>query len=293
VFYYVGAGTPRRTQPISVRTLAVQEYCRADFNAAKAVRRLKRRLDTATFHSIKAPCKFVKNQHTKFMDTGSVHDRYGRKRKFSDPETQDVVALRAAKILKFGFKSFQEIPASDQNKKPMVVPVHSHYGTLKEALDRSVGLKELMLEAKIKPKQLLKRMEAADPDLVQRTIYYKVHHSGIAIAQRMRVTAENMDRAAADPDFLRGVVWIDEATMWLVNDKHYKRKVWCSAKDWEHHLVVRCPMMAKKKPVKVHVLCAVNYELGPFFIEFTTGTTGIKRLHIEDKVYRVSGSRQV
>jgi hypothetical protein len=39
--------------------------------------------------------------------------------------------------------------------------------------------------------------------------------------------------------------------------------------------------MAKGQPVKVHIMCAVNYELGPFFIEFTTGTHGIRRLHIE------------
>jgi hypothetical protein len=175
----------------------------------------------------------------------------------------------------------------------MVVPVHLFYGSVEEALQRSVGMGELLLQAGVTRKTLLKRMHKADPDLVQRTIYYKLQHTLDGMQQRMRVAAANLERAAADPNFLRRVVWIDEATIWLVNNKHYKRRVWCDAHDWDTHWVVRCPMLAKKKPVKAHIMCGVNYELGPFFIEFTTGTTKIRRLHIEGKDYRVSGTRQV
>jgi hypothetical protein len=276
-----------------VRTAAVEAYIHEDYDVAKALAVLKQQLKDTTFSHVKAPKRFIRNQYKNFKARGSVHDNYGKKRKMPEEGGADDVALRAAKILKAGYMSTQEIPADKKNEQPKVVPVHTFWGTMKEAVARSVGLKELLLEAGITRKALLRRMEKADPDLVRRTLWYKLHHTPGTIAQRMRVAHSNLERATADPDFLRRVVWIDEATIWLVNNRHCKRRVWCDAHDWDTHRVVKCPMMAKGKPVKVHIMCAVNYELGPFFIEFTTGTTSIKRLHIQEKVYMVSGTRQV
>ena len=287
------AGTPRVTQGVPVRTAAVEAFIHEDYDADRALAVLKQQLKGTTFSRCRAPKVFIKAQYQKFKTRGSVLDNYGRKRKTPGPGTVDELALRAAKILKSGYQSTQEIPAEKKNQPPRVVPVHTFWGTMKEAVERSVGLKELLEAAGITAKALLRRMEKADPSLVRRTLWYKLHHTPGTIADRMRVSHSNLERAAAEPDFLRRVVWIDEATIWLVNNRHCKRRVWCDAHDWDTHRVVKCPMMAKGKPVKVHIMCAVNYELGPFFIEFTTGTHGIRRLHIEEKVYRVSGTRQV
>jgi hypothetical protein len=275
-----------------VRVAAVQAYIHEDYDVDKALSVLKKQLEDTTFPMVRAPKKFIKAQYNKFKERGSVLDNYGRKRKTPEQGVEDELALRAAKILKAGYRGWQEIPSSKKNEKLMVVPVHQFWGSVREAVQQSWKMSQLLLEAGITPKALLLRMKKADPGLVRRTIYYKLHHTDGTMEERVRACRANLDRAAADPDFLRHIVWIDEATLWLVSSKHTSRRVWCDADDWDSHRVVRCPMLAKGKPVKVHIMCAVNYELGPFFIEFTTGTKDIKRLHIEPKAYKVSGWRQ-
>lgn len=281
------------THSIPVRVAGVEAYIHADYNAAKAVRELKQHITSSEFRRIAAPRKFVKNLYAKLQRTGGVQDNYGRKRKAPEPGASDDVALRAAKVLKAGYRGWQEIPSGKKNKPPKVVPVHMFWGSMKDCVARSHKMSELLLEAGCTPKALLKRMKKADPSLVRRTLHYKLHHTPGTIANRIRVCKSNLERAAADPKFLKRVVWIDETTIWLVNTRHYRRRVWCDAGDWDARRVVKCPMLAKGKPVKVHVMCAVNYYLGPFFMEFTTGTHGIKRLHIAEKAYRVSGCRHV
>lgn len=276
-----------------MRAKAVEAYIQGDYHPAQAVRILRRHISSSNFNSIKAPGKFAKAQYEKFMSTGSVADSYSKKRKQPELGAGDEVAQRAAKILKTGYWTTQELPVPGTKKAVKVVEVHTFWPSFRAAVQYSYKLQGLLAQAGVKAKTLLRRMHKVDMGLVRRTVHYKLAQDDETIQQRRETAAANLQRSIAEPDFLRRIVWIDETTIWLVNNKHMKRRVWCDSQDWDTHHVVRCPMLKKGKPVKLHIMCAVNYVLGPFFLEFTTGTKDIRRIWIDDKDYLVGASKQV
>lgn len=72
---------------------------------------------------------------------------------------------------------------------------------------------------------------------------------------------------------------MDEASVVIASDKDPKIKVWADVHDHGVQQVLPCPNVPDNTYIKVHFVVVVNPEEGGFFIEMTTGTTDIARLH--------------
>lgn len=276
---------------LEIRILAVAAYYKNKENLPAATHWLLAQVKKNTWHSVKAAKKFLKAQVKKFLATGSVHNITPGPSRTAEPAVPDDAALHAAAILKEGYENDQVLPTGDPQRPTQVVRVHSYYSTLSEALKHRPELMDICNQYGVTPKALLVRMHQVDDGLVKRTMQYKVPHTNKQRYARIAASLALLQMFRADPNLHRRVVWVDQATIWIVDDSHNTKRVWVDAHDKGVHYVINCPLMLKHKRIKVHILCGVNYELGAFFIQFTTGTTGIQRLHNQpDKTYLVSGS---
>jgi hypothetical protein len=141
-------------------------------------------------------------------------------------------------------------------------------------------------------------MHQVDPLLVTRRRDFKRALTEQQRAERMAAAKRNLQRLAAEgDDFLERIAWIDEFAIWMV-PKDTKERVYCDAHDEGVHMVVPMQSVKKADKVKLHILLAVNFRLGAFYMEYTTGTTpgpkGIRRLHNQHKGdYKVGDSSHV
>ena len=81
------------------------------------------------------------------------------------------------------------------------------------------------------------------------------------------------------------MVWIDQKSINLVKGKTYEWRWGHTGFKNEKELRVVCPRL--KKNIKLHYYAGVNAKVGPVFLKFTSGTTGL-RTKLEQKKYKVS-----
>lgn len=86
-------------------------------------------------------------------------------------------------------------------------------------------------------------------------------------------------KSTADPSFLKRVYFIDECSIWIDSTISKGVKVYTDAHDKGFHHVIHCDKLHSNKKIKVRFIAVVNAVHGTVYLEFTTGTKDIQRLH--------------
>lgn len=212
---------------------------------------------------------FCMTHYNNFKQYGTVATR---KHKGRPPKVPDDVALKASETFKAG-KVIKAYPSAEAKKK---VDVHVWWTSIKVACQENDYLGGLCVKYNIRPKQLLKRMKAVDPNLVRRRIDVKMDLTDQQKAKRKAAAKRLYKLFQDEPDVLSRIYFVDECKIWMSNLAGGAIKVYCDAHDANVHAVLPCKWMRKgqdNKPVKLHFVCAVNAVHGAVYCKFTTGTT--------------------
>jgi hypothetical protein len=94
------------------------------------------------------------------------------------------------------------------------------------------------------------------------------------------------------PNYLQRAYWADECAIeFSISKMSTKVKVYCDSRQYASCITQStCRMKPGRRyrTITVRVIAAVNAIVGPAYLEFTTGTTDIKRMVLPDKAYKVS-----
>lgn len=216
--------------------------------------------------------EFVKRWWQRFTTTGQLTDapRSGRPRKISD-----AVALEAATIIGKGYVV----------QKPLgrhYVLEHKYFSSVAEAVQHNATLKNMLTVLNATPGQLLTAMHRAVPDLVYRRVSFRHQLTVAEKAKRVTVSSDLLARHQSDPTLLQRMVFIDETTIQTHGLKRDHIQVWVNNSDTSFRDYHGVPGKSWD-PVKAHVIAAVSSHPfyarkgGLVYMDFTTGTTAIKR----------------
>ena len=223
---------------------------------AEAATWLLAKVPNNTWSSLKVVKTFIKAQVNKFLATGSVLNITHAPGRTAHRAVPDDAARHAASILKEGYEHEQVLPTGNPRQPTRVVRVHSYYTTLSEALRHRPELMDICNQHGVTPKALLARMHQVDDGLVKRTMQYKMPHTDQQREERRTTALALLQMFKADPDLRRRVVWVDQATIWIVDDKHNTKQVWADAHDKGVHYVIKCPLMLHRI-----VICTADRDM--------------------------------
>jgi hypothetical protein len=198
------------------------------------------------------------------------------------------VAERAAALVKKG--RWVEVKTKKGTHHRLV-----YFTSIQDAVDHIPELQSILADHSITVAQLRAAMHDADPDLVRRRITFKRALSKEEKAERVATAKGLIERHAGDPSLLQNMIFIDETTIVLQGGNHEAVAVWCDKHDVNFNDVCPLPVGHKSEPTKVHIIAAVSahpaFEStnGLVYVEFTTGTSHIKRRHNK----RMDGSTRV
>lgn len=225
---------------------------------------------------IEAPGRFVRRWFTKLLKGASDCEddpRAGRPRLLSLE-----VAARAAALVKQG--RWVKVKVGKHTHHRLV-----YFTSIQDAVDHTTELQDILRNNGVTVHQLREAMHAADPTLVRRRITFKRALSKEEKRQRVQSAKLLIDRVESNPDILHNMVFIDETTIVLQGGGHEHVAVWCDKNDVSFNDVCPLPIGHKADPTKVHVIAAVSAHPafkasnGLVYVDFTTGTSHIRRRH--------------
>lgn len=191
----------------------------------------------------------------------------------------DIDAMRAAEIIKKGKPGQVEIIVNGQ---PVLIGITEFYRSVRQAYNESTELRDICQRNEdCSCEQLLAAMHRVDYHLVRRALRIKHTLTQQQKDNRRQAARWLKQKLQREPDFLDRVVFIDEATIYLVgNMDNHHLLVWCADNDKQAHDVVHCPGLGKDKKIKLHFIAAVCKKYGPLYFNWTSGTTfdGFKRM---------------
>lgn len=207
-----------------------------------------------------------------FQEDGSVFDaaRTGRPRIITRED-----ALIAAGLVKQGKVTTKKVGRKE-------ITYIRYYTSIAQAVRECPMLGQICHDCHATPEQLLAAMHYWDPTLVRRRVFLKHSFTPAQMEARMAYAADMLQRYAADPSFLHNIIFIDEASIVISDKMRSDIHVWCQAHDLNFTDV--CPIENHgKEEVTVRWICAVSAHPafaktgGLVYLDFTTGTTDIKR----------------
>jgi len=266
---------------IAARTLAVYCWCVAAGVIGEALTAWNNSYIPEHHGTIKDPRAFIKYNGEKFLETGTTANRSHH------PDTKiisDEQARLAARVLKGGYLTWRQ--PCNPNLPPELT--HVYWTSIRKTCAECPLLKSIIKDYHVSPEYLLKRMHDVDPDLKYRSVDYKMDLLWEQKVARKLCALDLLHWLYTVPNFLARVVWIDEVSIWLVS-KNINVHVYADAHDEGVKHVVHCAGLRPGTKIKVRCLCAVNYLIGPMFLDFTTGTTDLQRIWAHpEKPYWVS-----
>lgn len=246
------------TEKLKQRVWAGILYYKYDSNiyqaAAAFKRKFKRQHLPANLH------QFISQWAKSLVTTGCVYDadRPGRPTKLPDADAEECALLIG----------------SDK------------YHTINEAISNCPKIQEIINRSRVGLSTFRRRIHIVDP------VLSKSHKPRAKRALNTREKRERREDAATclqavknDPNILDRVVWVDQKTINLVKGKAYSWRWGHTGFKNEKALRVVCPRL--KKSIKLHYYAGVNAKVGPVFLKFTSGTTGLRTKKEQDK-YKVS-----
>lgn len=215
---------------------------------------------------------FVSRWYDRFRESGDVDDapKTGR-----PPKIPDDQAKQAAAIISAGYTA--EVPVRGQ-----LLQQHKYFRTVPEAIAHEDALRIITTTYDATPTQLLNAIHRVAPELVQRRVTFRHRLSDSEKAHRQRVATDLLARHHTDPTLIPRMVFVDETTIQTHGLKKDHVVVWVNGSDPGFHDYHGVPGKSWD-PVKVHVIAAVSahpaYDStrGLVYVEFTTGTTDIRR----------------
>lgn len=217
---------------VTARILAVYCWCIAAGVIGEALTVWNNSYIPEQHGDIKDPRSFIKYNGEKFLETGTTANRSHH------PDTKiisDDDARLAARVLKSGYLTWRQ---PSKPNLPMQL-THVYWTSVRKACAESPLLNSLIKEYHISPDYILKRMHEVDPDLVWRSVDYKVDLLEEQKTARRGCALELLDLLKRVPHFLFRVVWIDEVSIWLVS-KDASVHVYADAHDEGVKQVVHC-----------------------------------------------------
>lgn len=270
---------PKPHHPLWVRLLAVMAAITMQGQIKLAVPLFERSFEhgkPADYNRrCPSPYQFIQHNYKKFLKLGSVEDK---PHPSHDKKVSDDVARQASFVLKAGYNAYQ---TKAQGVLDYSKPVHTHYTSVGHAYAQNALFRSLCDTAGVSPKHMLRRIHEVDDSLTSRYIDFKKELTADQMLRRQMVATTLLSNHNAHADYLKRIVWLDEAMIVFVPSHQFKIKVYCDKNDTEICVhVVHNPFedASPKHKIKVRCLCAVNYHLGPFYLEWTTGTTDIVRI---------------
>lgn len=207
-----------------------------------------------------------------FIKYGSVEDAPRAPKSCKIPEP---AAARAAVLVKSGEEVTTRVRGKD-------FTYHSYYTSIEQACERCPELEQIRADHNATHAHLLVAMHKADPTLVYRKIFFKHTLTPAELLERSGFGAEALQKLRADPDFLKKIIFIDEASIVISDKTRSDVHAWCDKYDLSFTDV--CPIpLHKGEEIVVRWICAVSaHEAfadkgGLVYFEFTTGTTNIHR----------------
>ena len=220
------------------------------------------------------PRKFIRETAESFFETGSLLPKRYRRRKRKSTAMPDDEARLAAMYLKLG----HWVPIIKNNGQDVRL-VHRYFATVQSAVNLCPGLKALKDKYHLTNKKLLYHMHQADPKLLRRRVHIKYGFSTEELTARQERANALWGKCNTSPDWLDRTYFIDECSIWIHNEAFKGMKVYADAHDRGFHHVIHHNQLHKNKKIKVRFIVAVNARNGKVYLEFTTGTTKIKRIH--------------
>lgn len=217
---------------------------------------------------------FLKRWFNCFLETGDVQDapRAGR-----PPKVPDAEARHAAEIFCGGYTTTINVDGTQ-------VPQRKYYGSMVDAIAKDPRLQSKVQQLGVTAAQLLRAIHRVAPEVQQRSVNFRHMLSPAEKAHRFSTAAGLLARNQTDPSLLDSMVFIDETTILTHGLKREHIKVWVNTSDTTFKDFTGVPGKPSA-PVKAHVIAAVSAHPfyaatnGLVYMEFTTGTTNIKRLH--------------
>lgn len=217
--------------------------------------------------------KFINRWGERFVETGNVYYKKRRSRKHKPGTIATQEALLASKIVKAG----RWIDVQDSHGN-YVNSVFRHYASVSRAVRNNSTLRAIKLKYNLTCKQLLYHMKLADPKLRRHRIRIKRPVADNWLHKRMVRGQSLYNRCQTEPDWRERCYFVDECSVWIDEAALGGICVWCDADDRSFHTAVHYSN-ANSKAVKVRFLAVVNPKHGAVYLEFTTGTRDIVRLH--------------
>jgi hypothetical protein len=204
--------------------------------------------------------------------------RDGRARKCNKEE-----ALEAAQLCKEG-------KLVEEKVKGQTVMHRVHFTSLTEAINENKRLREIMHKNDLLfAEQLLHAMHDADPSLVRRKLFFKHDFTVQELQQRVDYAKYCLGIDEEWPAFLAHTIYIDESSFTVGKYAESDVWVWCDTRDLNFSDVVPRKLKKGNKSVTVKFIVAVTahpafaHKGGVVYMEFTTGTTKIRR-HINTRL---------
>lgn len=210
----------------------------------------------------------VKNlPHTKHVNTNSLLSAI--------PPDE---AKLASFILKQGYTESTPLPDDE------VYTEHNYFTSLQDAMDHSFALRgiyekyEAMCE-NVTHAKFMRALYKYDPLLRVRRIHMKYALDDDLKEERQHKARYFYSKANSDPDWLKRIFFVDECAVNFDHEINKGVHVYCDAHDKGYRFVIPFEKLEPSKGIKMKVMGAVNMLCGPIFLEFTTGTTDVQRMH--------------
>lgn len=156
---------------------------------------------------------------------------------------------------------------------------HRYYPTVNRACQLCAELRAIRDQYNLTNKQLLYQMKKADPNLTRRSIRVKKAFTPNELQRRAVRASTLYTKCCTQPDWRDRTYFIDECSIWLDNEACKGTRVYCNAFDNGYQTVIHFDKLPHNQPIKVRFMAAVNAVHGLVYLELTTGTTSITRLH--------------
>jgi hypothetical protein len=207
----------------------------------------------------------------KLQDQGTVLNKKRVKKWKLSTITPDEAKL-ASFILKTGYTEYTPMVGGGRTKE-----VHHYYTSLDDALERSLQLSAIKKKFNLTNDQLWTAMHKADPNLRRRRVHIMRGLDDDAKQKRITKAKLFLTRVRTNTDFLDRIYFIDECAICFDHETRKGVHVYCDAFDKGYRMVIPYIKAKPNQKIKVHILVAVNAITGATFLEFTSGTTDIKR----------------
>jgi hypothetical protein len=273
---------------------AVDAWIKSHEDMDRAIEILRQRVPSYRTKDKHVAKDFILYQLEKIHIHLSVGNQF-KGRTPSNPQiVLDGVALACAEALKQGYSETHTFTFCHPKTKRVseeTREVRQYYTSINAACLKIEELHDACVRYKVEPKHLLRRMHEVDKTLCIRRRTFKRALSEEQRQARIMAAKQHLERYYKEGmEYVCSIIFTDEFSMWMVPTSA-SSAVYCDAHDQGVHVVVPLQTVRKAERVKLHILVSVNCILGAFYMEFTTGTTDIHRIHFEPPVpYKVSGS---